>query len=883
MRKISRLKGFTAATLAALLVAVCLPALAAGSYPFNTYTNDQVNLRRYASSTATILASVPQGGALTVLGEQGNYYKVTYNGRTGYVIKQYVVDGAGAVITPAPTVEPTATGYPYTTTTSSQVNLRARASISSKKLASIPSGAEITVEGVSGSFAKVTYKGETGYCKKDYLHLKTIVKATATPAPVVTVAPAESASSYQILQQGSSGDAVMALQQALMELGYLSGEADGVFGAGTCSAVVAFQQKNEYPDTGVVDANLQAFLYSGTPKNTKGTKTSVKTLAPVAGVIIRLNNQGQLVKTVQTRLQELGYYTGEITGKYDKTTQAAAKAFQQKNSLKADGICGVETQAALLSAGAISATATATPEPTATPTPAPTFQVPGTTVRQGDTGTDALLVQQRLKELGYLTGSADGQFGAASVTALRTFQTRHGLSADGAAGPSTYAVLFSRDALAADQLATPTPSAAPTIAPVDTQAPITRDNVVTIRRGVTGDAVTRLQNRLTQLGYYTANADGRCKADDVAAIKAFQQKNGLSADGVAGYDTQVKLYSVSALTATGAIAGGTVDTFTTLRRGDSGSEVAEMQQRLIKLGFLAGSADGQYGRATAQAVYDFQKANGLVRDAIAGASTLSKLYSATASAAPTAAPTTVPAALPSTTLRQGDISDAVKSMQQRLIGLGYLSGKADGNFGVQTYRALVAFQEKNQLDTDGIAGTKTLAALNSANAIAAAGTTVNTTITLPTTGNLSAQITAANVQYANWYTTIRAQAKKYPYATVYDFTTGISWQVHMFSLGAHADSEPLTAADTANLEKAFGGNTWNPKAVWVIFGDGSIYMASTHSMPHEVQHRTDNNFDGHLCIHFPRTAAQVAAIGNYATSHQKCIDAGWQTTQNMIN
>jgi hypothetical protein len=103
----------------------------------------------------------------------------------------------------------------------------------------------------------------------------------------------------------------------------------------------------------------------------------------------------------------------------------------------------------------------------------------------------------------------------------------------------------------------------------------------------------------------------------------------------------------------------------------------------------------------------------------------------------------------------------------------------------------------------------------------------------------------------------------------------------MFSFGAHADSEPITAADTAKLEKAFGGNTWNPKAVWVIFGDGSIYMASTHSMPHEPQHRTDNNFDGHLCIHFPRTAAQVASIGNYATSHQKCLDAGWAKTQEM--
>jgi len=55
-------------------------------------------------------------------------------------------------------------------------------------------------------------------------------------------------------------------------------------------------------------------------------------------------------------------------------------------------------------------------------------------------------------------------------------------------------------------------------------------------------------------------------------------------------------------------------------------------------------------------------------------------------------------------------------------------------------------------------------------------------------------------------------------------------------------------------------------------------MASTHNVPHEVYHIKDNNFDGHLCIHFPRTQKQVEAIGPYATSHQKAIDLGWEAT-----
>ena len=141
--------------------------------------------------------------------------------------------------------------------------------------------------------------------------------------------------------------------------------------------------------------------------------------------------------------------------------------------------------------------------------------------------------------------------------------------------------------------------------------------------------------------------------------------------------------------------------------------------------------------------------------------------------------------------------------------------------------------------------------------------------------------TAERVQYANWYTATKAVCRQYPYATVYDFQSGISWQVHIFSLGAHADCEPLTAADTSKMLKVFGGNTWNPRAVWVVFADGSIYIASTHSTPHGVQHRTDNNFAGHTCLHFPRTQEQVEAIGVYATSHPDTIDAGWALTQSM--
>lgn len=794
-------RGIWLAVMAALLAAL-IGGAAAETYPFTSVATVKVNMRRAASSSSVVLERIEAGNTVTVVGEKGNYYKVQYAGRTGYVMKEFISTDSGVMVTPAPTVEPTATGYPYDTVTTDSVNLRARASTSAQKLATIPKGAAIMVSKVSGSFAQVSYNGVEGYVKTDFILLKRIVKATATPVaatPIPTVAPWESASSYQVLQRGASGSQVTALQQALIELGFLTGSADGNFGAGTEQGVVAFQEKNSYPATGVVDANLQAFLYSGKPLNSRGVKTQIKTLAPVAGVTIRLNDQGELVTKVQTRLRELGYYTGDTTGVYDKATQTATKAFQRANSIKVDGVCGAETQQKLLGGGGLAAGATATPLPTAIPTPAPTFQIPEDTVRRGDSGAAARMVQQRLKDLGYYTGTVDGKFGSGSVAALETFQKKHGLMDDGVAGRDTYDVLFSYSALAANQLATPAPTAAPTINMTPaTYPPITRENVVLIREGVSGDQVTRLQNRLTQLGYYVANANGVCKVDDVAAIKAFQEKNGLKADGVAGYDTQLKLYSQAALTYTGALTGGTVESFTTLRKGMKGEAVAAMQRRLIEL--------------------------------------------------------------------------------------GYLTGAADGKFGVQTYRALQAFQRANGLDVDGIAGAKTLARLNggSGGSVPSLPPTTVTPGQPGSSNGISFQITASAVRYANWYSEVRGRAKQYQYATIYDFSTGISWQVHMFSFGNHAEIEPLTANDTAKMNQAFGGTTWNPKGVWVVFGDGRIYLASTHSTPHDVQHITDNNFPGHACLHFPRTQQQVTAIGPYATSHQKTIDAAWRITQDMI-
>lgn len=782
-----------------LLLLVCAVASAALSYPFFTVTNDSVNMRKTASLSSVVLERLKAGAQVEVTGASGNFYAVKFNGRNGYIMKQYLNTEADSIVTPTPAPVQTAEGYPYATVTTDRVNLRAQKSKTAEILKVIPKNAVITVKRISGTYAEVEYSGKAGWVKTDFIVVKKIVKPTPTPTPVPTLAPGMDTNGYSILQKGMNGREVKALQEALTELGFLTGNADGVFGSGTENAVIAFQQKNDYPATGIMDANIQAFLYNGKPKNSRGTAKKINTLAPIDGVTMKLNNTGDAVGELQKKLTLLGYYDGTINYKYDSKTKSAVTAFQKKNGLTADGVCGHTTQDMLDSENALRANQTPAPTSEPTATPAPTFALPGGKVTVNTTGNDAQLVQKRLKELGYYKGIVDGKFGTASVAALKKFQEVHGLTSDGIAGTKTFEILFSYNALEAGTTPTPAPTAELTPLTVKTEEPVVFPSTYkTLKRGSISDAVAALQSRLITLGYLTGKADGNFGKQTEKAVIAFQKKNGLKVDGIAGTATQTRLYDPAAKKA---------------------AEKPEQKKE--------------------EKTVEIPK-----------------------------------------TLRKGDSNEAVRTMQEKLIDLGFLSGKADGKFGIMTYQALVAFQKVNNLDPDGIAGSKTLTALNG-NPAGVKATATPKPAPAVTPKPATVGISASKVIYANWYTDVKAIAKKYPYVTVYDIATGISWQEHIFSLGAHADSEPLTAADTKKMETAFGGQTWNPRAVWIIFGNGSIYMASTHSMPHEVQHISDNNFAGHKCIHFPRTQAQVTSIGPYATEHQQCIDAGWAKTQMM--
>lgn len=106
-------------------------------------------------------------------------------------------------------------------------------------------------------------------------------------------------------------------------------------------------------------------------------------------------------------------------------------------------------------------------------------------------------------------------------------------------------------------------------------------------------------------------------------------------------------------------------------------------------------------------------------------------------------------------------------------------------------------------------------------------------------------------------------------AQITDVETGLSWRERRNGGTNHADCQPLTAADTAAMKKAYGGKwSWDRRAVFVTI-NGVNYAASINGMPHGEGSIKDNNFNGHHCIHF--TNSRTHGSNKVCPLHQAAI------------
>lgn len=599
-------------------------------------------------------------------------------------------------------------------------------------------------------------------------------QSTPAPTPRPTQAPVveDDTPLYERLSYGDSGTAVKDLQRRLKNLGYYTGSVDGIYGTGTVAAVKLYQSITGLSQSGVATASLQQEIFSSYAPIYEPTPAPRPTATPsptAQYVQLSRGDSGSRVTRLQNRLKTLGYYTGTVDGEYGSGTVTAVKRFQKQLGLNATGTATVALQQKLFSTSA----PYYEPE-TATPAPAPDDDEQ-TYIRlaQGDSGTRVRNLQTRLKELGYYTGSVDGNFGSSTATAVKRFQQAIGVNVTGVATIAVQQKLYASNApvyegeeeedaytllspgdsgsavkrlqtrlkelgyfdgdLGGNYLTKTTDAVKkfqeaigvnPTgIATVALQKKLfasdapyyegeeeeeqPQTNYVKLQKGATGTQVTKLQKRLKELGYFTTDITGTYGTMTIRAVKAFEARYGKEQTGIATVALQKELYSDNALPyedasdTTGDSGSGT--TYTKLQKGDSGAKVKQLQRRLKELGYFEGAIGGNYQKLTTDAVTLFQKAAGLKANGVATIATQELLFS---DAAPIYQPTATPTPNPYQTLKRGDTGSAVEQLQSRLIELGYISSVSDitlGTFDKNTMLAVIDAQNQRGYDSDGSA------------------------------------------------------------------------------------------------------------------------------------------------------------------------------------
>ena len=259
----------------------------------------------------------------------------------------------------------------------------------------------------------------------------------------------------------------------------------------------------------------------------------------------------------------------------------------------------------------------------------------------------------RVKELQQLLKKVDcfdfdeftGYFGKTTEEGVRKFQSLHGLAVDGVAGTETLEKL--REAAGQD-------------------TPATGLKPDSICYGMSGDDVTKIQQKLKELGLFNEEVTDFYGRKTEAAVKAFQEAAGLKADGIAGAKTREMLFS----------------DFKTdsLIPGMKGDEVKKLQQRMKDLGYYTGSVTGLYGQLTQDAVAYYQKLNGLDDDGIAGKKTRTSLFDKSARTEKDARRNPIAPSkykdLPGQSAKGQESAAAVVEYTKQFLGCPYVSGAA---------------------------------------------------------------------------------------------------------------------------------------------------------------------------------------------------------------
>lgn len=389
-----------------------------------------------------------------------------------------------------------------------------------------------------------------------------------------------------ILKIGSQGVEVEDLQQKLIKINYLKGDTDGYFGKNTERAVLNFQSDNNLKVDGIVGEDTWNVL--NIKLNTVGINPQ----------IIKQGDQNETVIDLKTKLKRLKYYSDEINNDFDIKTNEMVKKFQKDHNLKADGIVGPITWNKLNSEIE------------------EILPIIINSLFEGLKENKVIALQEYLNLLNYYDFKTDGNFNLETTQAVKLFQKDNNLDATGIVNQETWE-LIEQKVFSLDEFV----------------------RIENLKEGSTGLDVITLQEKLRLTKSYFGSITGSFGPETTEAVKSFQTQNNLPVTGIVDtytWDLLVSKTSDSFVAntlaepamktlATNSFESTGVLSRPTLRLGDSGQDVKELQQILTELMYYQGPTDGIFGSSTNIAVRKFQTNNRLISDGIVGRNTWSAL------------------------------------------------------------------------------------------------------------------------------------------------------------------------------------------------------------------------------------------------------------------
>ena len=402
------------------------------------------------------------------------------------------------------------------------------------------------------------------------------------------------------------------------------------------------------------------------------------------------------VKYLQSLLSKNGFDPGAIDGVTGASTKNAIIRAQQSLGLTPDGVAGSRTIAALENALEKPTTqAIAKADPTNTTSQAEANLPSSSTVMN---------LQKLLADRGFYNGAVDGVMGNQTRAAIVSAQRTYNLTADGIAGSQTLAALESDGNKG---VVTSTSSSTNT-----------STSTSTATSTVKSAEVASLQELLKKRGFYNGSADGLMGPQTRLAIVEAQKNYRLVTDGIAGSQTIAALESGSSkvnIADNSSTAKTTTDTKNadvSTKSDTSDKSLLAIQDLLAKRGFYNGAIDGIKGARTSAAIVAAQKAYGLTPDGIAGSQTLAALQK-DAVKSDSAKPSSNSSANQTTKPASSVNDDGIANLQNLLADRGFYTGPITGVLGTKTKEAIITAQRAYGLSADGVAGSRTIAALES--------------------------------------------------------------------------------------------------------------------------------------------------------------------------